>query len=87
MSRLIFRMLASCGFLLSWLHVLRLLVLLLPCHRPLLRWLRLLLVVQVLAFIMITVVEMGCGCLATRRRLRLVVLHRVMMVLVLEDLR
>jgi hypothetical protein len=34
MRRLVFRMLASCGFLLSSLHVLRLLFLLLPCHHP-----------------------------------------------------
>jgi hypothetical protein len=58
MRSLVFKMLASCGFLLSWLHVLRLLILLLPCHRPLLRLLRLLLVVRVLVFIVITVVEM-----------------------------
>jgi hypothetical protein len=78
MKRLIFRMLASCGFLRFWLHVLRLLVLLLLCHRPLLRLLHLLLVMRVLVFILITVVEMDMWRpFATRRRkLRLVVLHR-----------
>jgi hypothetical protein len=56
--RIIFRLLASCRFLLSLLHVLQLLVMLLPCHRSLIRLLRLLLVVLVLVFIVITVVEM-----------------------------
>jgi hypothetical protein len=89
MRRLVFRMLASYRFLLSWLHILRLLVLLLPCHRPLLRLLRLLLVVRVLVFIVITVVEMDMWrpFAIGRRKLRLTVLHRVLVVLVLEDLR
>jgi hypothetical protein len=89
MGRVVFRMLASCGFLLAWLHVLRFLVLLLPCHRPLLRLLRLLLVVRVLVFIVITVIEMDMlrPFAIRRRKLRLTVLHRVLVVLVLEDLR
>jgi hypothetical protein len=85
-------MLASCGFLRSWLHVLRLLVLLLLCHRPLLWLLHLLLIVRVLVFIVMTVVEMDMwktfAIERTKlRRLRLAVLHRVLVVLVLEDLR
>jgi hypothetical protein len=92
MRRLVFRMLASCGFLLSWLHVLRFLVLLLLCHRPGLRLLHLLVVVRVLVFIVITVVEMDMWRpFAARRRklkrLRLAILHRILVVLVLEDLR
>jgi hypothetical protein len=84
-------MLASCRFLLSWLHVLRLLVLLLLCHR-LLRLLSLLLVIRVLVFNVIIVVEMDMWKhSATGRRklirLRLAVLHRVLVALVLEDLR
>jgi hypothetical protein len=63
-----------------------------PCHRPLLRLLCLLLVVRVLVFTVITVVEMDMWRHSTTgrrklRRLRLVVLHRVLVVLVLEDLR
>jgi hypothetical protein len=92
MRRHVFRMLASYRFLLSWLHVLRLLILVLSCHRPLLWLLCLLLVVRVLVFIMITMVEMDMWRpFATERRkhtrLRLVVLHMVLVVLVLEDLR
>jgi hypothetical protein len=91
MRRLVFVMLAFCSLLLSWLVALRLLVLLLLCHWPLLRLFLLLLVVRVLVFTVITVVEMdmwrhsaiGRGKL---RRLRLVVLHRVLVVLFLEDL-
>jgi hypothetical protein len=82
-------MLASCGFLLSRLHVRQLLVLLLPYQRHLLWLLLLLLVVRVLVFIVITVDEMYLWRpFATgRRRLRLAILHRVMVLLVLEDLR
>jgi hypothetical protein len=58
MRSLFFGMLAHCDLLLSWLSILRLLVLLLPCHWPLLQLLILLLVVRVLIFIVITVVEM-----------------------------
>jgi hypothetical protein len=92
MRRLAFRMLASCGFLGSWLHILWLLVLLFPCHGPLLRLLCLLLVVRVLVFTVIAVVEMDMWRHSAigrtkLRRLRLAVLHRVLVVLVLEDLR
>jgi hypothetical protein len=93
MRRLIFVMLAFCSLLLSWLFALwmvtlRLLVLLLLCHW-LLRLFLLLLMVRVLVFTVITMVEMDMWrYFATGRRklrrLRLVVLHRV---LVLEDLR
>jgi hypothetical protein len=58
MRRLVFRMLAPCGFLLPWLYVLRLLVLLLLCRLSLLRLSHLLLVVRVLVFIVIIVVGM-----------------------------
>jgi hypothetical protein len=69
MRRLIFKMLASCKFVLSWLHVLRLLILLLPCHQPLLQLLRLLLVMPLQGFLVITVVEMDMQRpFATRRR-------------------
>jgi hypothetical protein len=91
MRRLVFRMLTSCGFLLSWLHVLWLLVLQLPYHRLLLQLLRLLLVVRVLILIVIIVVGMDTWRLSIGRRklrrLRLTVLHRVLVVLVLQDLR
>jgi hypothetical protein len=92
MRRPVFRMLVSCRFLRSWLHVLRLLVLLLLCHQPLIRLLRLLLVVRVVVFIVITVVEMDMwmpSAIGRRklRRLRLTVLHIVLLVLVLEDLK
>jgi hypothetical protein len=85
MRRLIFRMLASCRFLLSWLHVLRLVVLLLSCHRSLL-------VVRVLIFFMIIVVEIDMWRIfATGRRKlrrpRLAILHKVLVVLILENLR
>jgi hypothetical protein len=92
MRRLIFGMLACCGLLLFWLLVLQLLILLLLCHQPLLRLLRLLLVVRVLVFTVITVAEMdmwrpfATGRI-TLRRLKIAILHRVLVVLVLEDLR
>jgi hypothetical protein len=92
MRRLIFRMLTSCGFLLSWLHILQLLILLLLCCWPLLQLFLLLLMMRVLVFTMITVVEMDMWKhFATRRRklrrLRLAILHRVPVLLVLEDMR
>jgi hypothetical protein len=85
-------MLTSCGLLLSWLLALRLLVMLPLCHWPLLRLPLLLLRVRVLDFTVITVVEMdmwrpvstGRGKL---RSLKLAVLHKVPMVLVLQDRR
>jgi hypothetical protein len=90
-------MLVFCSLLLSWLLalqliVLRLLVLLLLCHLPDLQLFLLLLVVRVVVFTVITVVTMDMGRhSATRRRklgrVRLAVLHRVLVVLVLEDLR
>jgi hypothetical protein len=80
--------------LLSWLLalrlvVLRLLVLLLRCHLPHLRLFLLLLVVRVVVFIVLTVVTMDMWRRSAigRRKPRLVVLHRVLVVLVLEDLR
>jgi hypothetical protein len=83
-----------CSLLLSWLPalrlvVLRLLILLLRCHLPHLRLFLLLLVVSVVVFIVLTVVAMDMWRrFATgRRKLRLAVLHRVLVVLVLEDLR
>jgi uncharacterized membrane protein (DUF106 family) len=59
---------------------------------PLLRLLHLLLVVRVLVFIVITVIELDMWrpfAIGRRklRKLRLVVLHTVLVVLVLEDLR
>jgi hypothetical protein len=94
MRRLVFVMLAFCSLLLSWLVALHLLVLLLMCHWLLLRLFLLLLVMRVLVFTVITVVEMDMWRhFATirrklrRLRLRLAVLHRVLVVLVLEDLR
>jgi hypothetical protein len=68
-----------------------LLVLQLPYHRLLLQLLRLLLVVRVLILIVIIVVGMDMWRLSIGRRklrrLRLTVLHRVLVVLVLQDLR
>jgi hypothetical protein len=89
LRRLVFVMLAFCSLLLSWLIALRLLVLLLMCHRLLLRLCLLLLVTRVLVFTVITVVEMDMWrhFATVRRKLRLAVLHRVLVVLVLEDLR
>jgi hypothetical protein len=83
-----------CSLLLSWLLtlrlvVLRLLVLLLRCHLPHLRLFLLLLVVRVVVFIVLTVVAMDMWRRSAtgRRKLRLAVLYRVLVVLVLEDLR
>jgi hypothetical protein len=69
--------------------ILRLLVLLLRCHLPHLRWFLLLLVVRVMVFIVITVVAMDMcrRSVIRRKKLRLIVLHKVLVVLVLEDLR
>jgi hypothetical protein len=95
--RFVFVMLVFYSLLLSWLPALRLVVLrllLLPlrCHLPHLQLFLLLLMVRVVVFIMITVVAMDMWRhSATGRRklkkLRLTVLHRVLVVLVLEDLR
>jgi hypothetical protein len=94
MRRFIFVMLVFCSLLLSWLLTLRLVVLchlvqLLLCHLPHLRLFLRLLVVRVLVFAVIIVVMMDMwrhSATGRRklRRLRLTVLHRV---LVLEDLR
>jgi hypothetical protein len=83
-----------CSLLLSWvlalrLIVLRLLILLLWCHLP---HLRLFLLLLVVVFIVITVVAMDMWRRSATgrrklRKLRLVVLHRVLVVLVLEDLK
>jgi hypothetical protein len=90
-------MLAFYSLLLSWLLALllvtlRLLVLLLLCHWLLLWLFLLLLMARVLVFTMIIVVKMDmCRYSATGRRklrrLRFVVLHRILVVIVLEDLR
>jgi hypothetical protein len=95
--RFVFVMLVFYSLLLSWLLslqlvVLHLLVLLLLCHLPHLRLFLLLLMVRVVVFIVITVVAMDMwrhSATGRRklRRLRLAVLHRVLVVLVLEDLK
>jgi hypothetical protein len=94
MRRLVFVMPVFCSLLLPWLLALRLvvlclLVLLLQCHLPHLRLFLLLLVMRVVVFIVITVVTMDMWRRSAtgRRKLRLAVLHRVLVVLVLEDLR
>jgi hypothetical protein len=97
MRRFIFMMLVFCSLLLSWLLalrlvILRLLVLLLLCHLPHLRLFLLLLVVRVLVFTVIIVVTMDMWRHSTTgkrklKRLSLTILHRVLVVLVLEDLR
>jgi hypothetical protein len=94
MRRFVFMMPVFCSLLLSWLPalrlvVLRLLILLLSCHLP---HLRLFLLLLVVVFIMLTVVMMDMWrhfAIGRRklRKLRLIVLHRVLVVLVLEDLR
>jgi hypothetical protein len=80
-----------CSLVLSWLLalwlvVLHLFVLLLRCHLPHLRLLLLLLVVRVVVFIVLTLVTMDMWRRSAtgRRKLRLTVLHRVLVVLVLE---
>jgi hypothetical protein len=97
MRRSVFVMLVFCSLLLSWLLALRLvvlhlLVLLLLCHLPHLRLFLLLLVVRVVVFTVITMVVMDMrrhSATGRRklRRLRLIVFHRVLMVLVLENLK
>jgi hypothetical protein len=97
MRRFVFVMLVFCSLVLSWLLaprlvVLHLLVLLLLCHLPHLRLFLLLLVVRVVVFTVIIVVVMDMWRhFATGRRklrrLRLAVIHRVLVILVLEDLR
>jgi hypothetical protein len=94
MRRFVFVMPVFCSLLLSWLLALQLvvlclLVLLLRCHMP---HLQLFLLVRVMVFIMIIVVAMDMRRRsATGRRkpikLRLTVLHRVLVLLVLENLR
>jgi hypothetical protein len=93
----VFVMLVFCSLLVSWLLALRLvvlclLILLLLCYLPHLRSFLLLLVVRVVIFTVITVVTMDMwrhSAIGRRklRRLKLVVLHRVLVVLVLEDMR
>jgi hypothetical protein len=83
-----------CSLVLSWLLALRLVVLrlldlLLRCHLPHLRLFLLLLMVRVVVFIVLTLVAMAMWRRSAtgRRKLRLAVLHKVLVVLVLEDLR
>jgi hypothetical protein len=97
MRRFVFMMPVFCSLVLSWLLALRLVilhlvVLLLQCHLPHLWLFLLLLVVRVVIFIMITVVVMDmwrCSAIGRRKLIkpRLAVLHRVLVVLVLKDLR
>jgi hypothetical protein len=94
MRRFVFVMPVFCSLLLSWLLalwivVLCLLDLLLRCHLPHLRLFLLLLVVRVVVFIMLNVVVMAMWRRSTigRRKLRLAILHKLLVVLVLEDLR
>jgi hypothetical protein len=95
MRRFVFVMPVFCSLLLSWLLALRLvvlhlLILLLRCHLPHLRLFFLLHVVRMVVFIVITVVTMDMWrhSATGRRKLRkLAVLHRVLVVLVLKDLR
>jgi hypothetical protein len=97
MRRFVFVILVFCSLLLSWLLALRLvifrlLVLLLLCHLSHLQLFLLLLVVRVVVFTVITVVAMDMwrhSATGRRklRRLRLAVLHRLLVVLVLVDLR
>jgi hypothetical protein len=93
MRRFVFVMMVFCSLLLSWLLALRLVVLrlLVLCHLPHLWLFLLLLVVRVVVFTVITMVVMDMwrhSATGRRklRRLRLAVLHRVLVVLVLEDL-
>jgi hypothetical protein len=85
-------MLVFCSLLLSWLLTIQLLILLLLCHLPHLRLFLLLLVVRVLVFNVTIVVAINMWMHSATgrrklRRLKLVVLHRVLVVLVLDDLR
>jgi hypothetical protein len=90
MRRFVFVMLVFYSLLLSWLLtlwlvILRLLVLLLMCHLPHLWLFLLLLVVRVLVFTVVTM-DMWMHSATGRRRLSLTILHRVLVLLVLEDL-
>jgi hypothetical protein len=94
MRRFVFVIPVFCSLLLSWMLALRLVVLrlfdlLLRCHLPHLRLFLLLLVVRVVVFIVLTVVVMAMWRRSAtgRRKLRLTVLHKILVVLVLEDLR
>jgi hypothetical protein len=94
MRRLVFMILVFCSLLLSWLLTLRLVILHLPVllllsHWPLLRLFLLLLVVRVLVFTVVEIDMWRHSAIGRRklRRLRHVVLHRVLVVLVLEDMR
>jgi hypothetical protein len=86
---LVFYSLLLSWLLTLWLVVLRLLGLLLRCHLPHLWLFLLLLVVRVVVFIVLTVVAMAMRRhFATgRRKLSLTILHKVLVVLILEDLR
>jgi hypothetical protein len=93
MRRFVFMMPIFCSLLLSWLLALRLVVLylliiLLRCHLP---HLRLFLLLLVVVFIVLTVVVMDMwrrSAIGRRKlkKLRLTILHRVLVVLVLDDL-
>jgi hypothetical protein len=92
--RFVFVMPVFCSLLLSWLLALRLvvlhlLILLLRCHLPHLQLFLLLLMVRMVVFIVLTVVtmDMWMRSVIGRRKLRLSGLHRVLVVLILEDLR
>jgi hypothetical protein len=95
--RFVFVMSVFCSLLLSWLLALRLVVLrlldlLLQCHLSHLRLFLPLLVVKVVIFIVLTVVAMAMWRRSATgrrklRKLRLAVLHKVLVVLVLQDLR
>jgi hypothetical protein len=94
MRRFIFVMPVFCSLLLSWLLAFQLVVLFLPvlllrCHLPHPRLFLLLLAVRVVVFIVITVVTMDMWRRSAtgRRKLSLAVLHSILVVLVLEDLR
>jgi hypothetical protein len=95
MRRFVFVMPVFCSLLLSWLLALRLVVLrllnlLLRCHLPHLQFFLLLLVVRVVVFIVLTVVAMTMwrrSAIGRRKLRKLTILHKVLVVLVLEDLR
>jgi hypothetical protein len=97
MRSFVFVKLVFYNLLLSWLLALRLVVLhlldlLLWCHLPHLWLFLLLLVVRVVVFIVLTVVTMTMWRRSATgrrklRKLKLAVLHKVLVVLVLEDLR
>jgi hypothetical protein len=93
MRRFVFMMPIFCSLLLSWLLalwlvVLYLLTILLRCHLP---HLRLFLLLLVVVFIVLTVAVMDMwrrSAIGRRKlkKLRLTILHRVLVVLVLDDL-